>query len=140
MRPSGVTARECSVGEGPRPCPPTHASPCPPCLKRSPGGLVGHQLAGPDLGARGRGTKKGCGQGACGACTVLVDGERILSCLALAVQNEGRSVATIEALRAGVALDAGPHGTLEPAATAAGRDRPSPRGGGRRVRGAPEMS
>ena len=32
------------------------------------------------------GTKKGCDQGACGGCTVLVDGERILSCLALAVQ------------------------------------------------------
>jgi xanthine dehydrogenase YagT iron-sulfur-binding subunit len=44
------------------------------------------------------GTKKGCDQGACGACTVLVGGERILSCLALAVQFEGRSVTTIEAL------------------------------------------
>jgi xanthine dehydrogenase YagT iron-sulfur-binding subunit len=44
------------------------------------------------------GTKKGCNQGACGACTVLVDGERILSCLALAVQYEGRSVTTIEGL------------------------------------------
>ncbi|EJL35011.1 2Fe-2S iron-sulfur cluster-binding protein [Novosphingobium sp. AP12] len=44
------------------------------------------------------GTKKGCNQGACGACTVLVDGERILSCLALAVQFEGRSVTTIEGL------------------------------------------
>jgi xanthine dehydrogenase YagT iron-sulfur-binding subunit len=44
------------------------------------------------------GTKKGCDQGACGACTVLVDGERILSCLALAVQVEGRSVTTIEGL------------------------------------------
>jgi len=44
------------------------------------------------------GTKKGCNQGACGACTVLVDGERILSCLALAVQYEGRSVVTIEGL------------------------------------------
>ena len=35
------------------------------------------------------GSKKGCNQGACGACTVLVDGERILSCLALAVQYQG---------------------------------------------------
>src|SRR6202049_2566810 len=42
------------------------------------------------------GTKKGCHQGPCGACTVLVDGERILSCLALAVQYEGRDVITIE--------------------------------------------
>ena len=52
------------------------------------------------------GTKKGCNQGACGACTVLVDGERILSCLALAVQYEGRSVTTIEGLSA--------NGTLHP--------------------------
>jgi xanthine dehydrogenase YagT iron-sulfur-binding subunit len=44
------------------------------------------------------GTKKGCNQGACGACTVLVDGERILSCLALAVQYEGRQITTIEGL------------------------------------------
>jgi xanthine dehydrogenase YagT iron-sulfur-binding subunit len=44
------------------------------------------------------GTKKGCNQGACGACTVLVDGERILSCLALAVQYDGREVTTIEGL------------------------------------------
>ena len=44
------------------------------------------------------GTKKGCNQGACGACTVLVDGERILSCLALAVQYNGRHVTTIEGL------------------------------------------
>ena len=44
------------------------------------------------------GTKKGCNQGACGACTVLVDGERIVSCLALAVQYAGRSVTTIEGL------------------------------------------
>ena len=36
------------------------------------------------------GAKKGCNQGACGACTVLVDGERINSCLALAVQYQGR--------------------------------------------------
>jgi xanthine dehydrogenase YagT iron-sulfur-binding subunit len=44
------------------------------------------------------GTKKGCDQGACGACTVLADGERILSCLALAVQYEGRSITTVEGL------------------------------------------
>ncbi len=44
------------------------------------------------------GTKKGCNQGACGACTVLVDGERILSCLALAVQFDGRQITTIEGL------------------------------------------
>ena len=44
------------------------------------------------------GTKKGCNQGACGACTVLVDGTRVLSCLALAVQYEGRSITTIEGL------------------------------------------
>lgn len=44
------------------------------------------------------GSKKGCNQGACGACTVLVDGQRILACLALAVQYEGRSITTIEGL------------------------------------------
>jgi xanthine dehydrogenase YagT iron-sulfur-binding subunit len=44
------------------------------------------------------GTKKGCNQGGCGACTVLVNGERILSCLALAVQYEGRDITTIEGL------------------------------------------
>ena len=42
------------------------------------------------------GTKKGCDQGACGACTVLVDGDRINSCLALAVQYQGREITTIE--------------------------------------------
>ena len=47
------------------------------------------------------GTKKGCNQGACGACTVLVDGERILSCLALAVQYDGREVTTVEGLSNG---------------------------------------
>jgi xanthine dehydrogenase YagT iron-sulfur-binding subunit len=44
------------------------------------------------------GAKKGCNQGACGACTVLVDGERINSCLGLAVQYEGREITTIEGL------------------------------------------
>ena len=50
------------------------------------------------------GTKKGCNQGACGACTVLVDGERVLSCLALAVQYEGCSITTVEGLSRGDAL------------------------------------
>jgi xanthine dehydrogenase YagT iron-sulfur-binding subunit len=51
------------------------------------------------------GTKKGCDQGACGACTVLVDGKRILSCLTLAAQCDGRQVTTIE----GVARDGALH-------------------------------
>lgn len=46
------------------------------------------------------GTKVGCNQGACGACTVLVDGQRVLSCLTLAVQADGRAVTTIEGLGA----------------------------------------
>ena len=49
-----------------------------------------------DLGLTG--TKKGCDQGACGACTVLVDQKRVLSCLALAAQCGGRDVTTIEGL------------------------------------------
>ena len=44
------------------------------------------------------GTKKGCNQGACGACTVLVDGERINSCLTLAMQYEGCDIVTVEGL------------------------------------------
>jgi xanthine dehydrogenase YagT iron-sulfur-binding subunit len=44
------------------------------------------------------GTKKGCDQGACGACTVLFDGKRVLSCLTLAAQCEGRAITTIEGL------------------------------------------
>ncbi len=47
------------------------------------------------------GTKKGCDQGACGACTVLADGKRVLSCLTLAAAAEGREVTTIEGLATG---------------------------------------
>jgi len=50
------------------------------------------------------GTKLGCNQGACGACTVLVDGERIVSCLALAVQYDGRAITTIEGIADGDTL------------------------------------
>lgn len=50
------------------------------------------------------GTKKGCDHGQCGACTVLVDGRRINSCLALAVMQDGRSVTTIEGLATGDTL------------------------------------
>jgi xanthine dehydrogenase YagT iron-sulfur-binding subunit len=44
------------------------------------------------------GTKKGCDQGQCGACTVIVDGRRINSCLTLAVMHQGSSITTIEGL------------------------------------------
>jgi xanthine dehydrogenase YagT iron-sulfur-binding subunit len=47
------------------------------------------------------GTKRGCDMGSCGACTVLIDGRRVNACLALAVQQEGREILTIE----GVATD-----------------------------------
>jgi len=50
------------------------------------------------------GTKIGCDQGACGACTVLLDGRRVLSCLTLAAQCDGREVTTIEGLGSGNSL------------------------------------
>jgi xanthine dehydrogenase YagT iron-sulfur-binding subunit len=55
------------------------------------------------------GTKKGCDQGACGACTVLVDDKRVLSCLTLAAQCADRRVTTIE----GLARDARLHAVQE---------------------------
>jgi xanthine dehydrogenase YagT iron-sulfur-binding subunit len=50
------------------------------------------------------GSKKGCDQGQCGACTVLVDGQRVLSCLTLAATVQGRQVTTIEGLAEGEEL------------------------------------
>ena len=47
------------------------------------------------------GTKHGCELGECGTCTVLVDGRPVLSCLALAVEAEGRAIETVEGLQAG---------------------------------------
>jgi xanthine dehydrogenase YagT iron-sulfur-binding subunit len=44
------------------------------------------------------GTKKGCDQGACGACTILLDGRRVNSCLTLAVMHDGAEITTIEGL------------------------------------------
>jgi xanthine dehydrogenase YagT iron-sulfur-binding subunit len=50
------------------------------------------------------GTKKGCDRGQCGACTILVDGRRINSCLALAVSHDGAEITTIEGVAHGDAL------------------------------------
>jgi len=57
-----------------------------------------------DLGLTG--TKKGCGVGECGACTVIVDGRTVNSCLVLAVAVDGCSVTTVEGLGSGDDLDA----------------------------------
>lgn len=51
------------------------------------------------------GAKEGCGQGECGACTILLDGKPVNSCLVLAVDADGRDILTIEGLSNGTELD-----------------------------------
>lgn len=50
------------------------------------------------------GTKKGCDRGQCGACTILVDGKRINSCLALAISHDGADILTIEGVARGASF------------------------------------
>jgi xanthine dehydrogenase YagT iron-sulfur-binding subunit len=59
------------------------------------------------------GTKKGCDHGQCGACTVLVDGRRVLSCLTLAIMKDGAQVTTVEGLGDGDALHPLQHAFVE---------------------------
>ncbi len=66
------------------------------------------------------GTKYGCGIGECGACTVLVDGEPVLSCLTLAVDVHGRNVTTIEGLAEGDEIDVVQKAYLEEGAVQCG--------------------
>ena len=66
------------------------------------------------------GTKYGCGIGECGACTVLVDGEPVLSCLTLVVDVDGRNVETIEGLAEGDDLDVIQEAYLEEGAVQCG--------------------
>ncbi|WP_457813401.1 (2Fe-2S)-binding protein [Sinorhizobium meliloti] len=90
------------------PAPPTHTLP----LEVTVNGRVHQLVVDPRLSVldmlRERlsltGTKKACNQGACGACTVLIDGQRVNACLALAVMYDGAKITTIEGVAEGEAL------------------------------------
>jgi aerobic carbon-monoxide dehydrogenase small subunit len=71
-----------------------------------------------DLGLTG--TKEGCGEGECGACTVLIDDEAVNSCLVPVCQVEGRSIRTVESLGSPAALNPLQHAFLESGAAQCG--------------------
>ncbi len=74
-----------------------------PVLARVPVTMTALEMIRDVMGLRG--TKLGCGEGECGACTVLVDGISVNSCLMFAVDCEGRELTTIEGLRRDEELD-----------------------------------
>ncbi len=75
----------------------------PQRLRVKPSALLLHVLR-EELGLKG--TKRGCDQGQCGACTILLDGRPVLSCILLAVQADGKRITTIEGMT--------PEGKLHP--------------------------
>lgn len=66
------------------------------------------------------GTKKGCGQGDCGTCTVLIDGKRVLSCITLAISCQGKAIETIEGVENAGRLDTVQEAFLEKGAVQCG--------------------